>query len=58
MTYIPADKLKAEIERRKYEWQTILDKNNAVNSEAIKNAIYEDENILDFITSLSKNNNP
>lgn len=54
MKYIDADKLTAEIKRRKYEWQAILDKNNAVNSKAIKNAIYEDENILDFITSLQQ----
>lgn len=52
--FIDTDKLIAEIERRKYEWQAILDKNNDANSEVIKNIIYEDENILNVITSLQQ----
>lgn len=52
--YIDAEKLKAEIERRKYEWQALLDKNNAVNPTAVEEVIYEDLNILYIITSLQR----
>ena len=52
--YIDADKLIAEIERRKYEWQALLDKNNAVNPTAVEEVIYEDLNILNIISSLQR----
>lgn len=49
--YIDADKLIAEIERRKVEWKALFD--NGENT-AAKECFYEDENILDFITSLQQ----
>ena len=52
--YIDADKLIAEIERRKDEWQALINKNNAVNPTAVKEVICEDLNILDIITSLQQ----
>lgn len=52
--YIDVEKLLAEIRKRKYEWQAILDKNKNANSEVIRNIIYEDENTLDVIRSLQQ----
>ena len=47
-----------EVARRKYEWQSILDKNKGrvENPEAIKELVYEDENILDFLKKLKMQN--
>lgn len=54
MKYIDAEKLIAEIERRKDEWQALINKNNAVNPTAVKEVICEDLNILDIIASLQQ----
>ena len=45
------DQIKAEIERRIKEWQALLDNDNAVSPDTIKELICEDKNILSFIES-------
>ena len=47
-------RIKTEVERRKYEWQTLLDKNNAIHPDVAKELICEDDNILLAISKLEK----
>jgi len=51
MKYIDSEKLIAEIERRKVEWRALFD---GKENTAAKECFYEDENILDIITSLQQ----
>ena len=44
--------IRAEIERRKNEWQALLDKGNAVSPKIVQELINEDLNILNFLDTL------
>lgn len=52
------EKIKAEIERRIYDWQALLNTGNALNPQSVKEVIREDEDILLLIDWLEKDPEP